>query len=116
MAFPSPFKSLAEVSSTSVEQSLRMIETVQETLIQKRRQLEDIQTRQQSLIQELEQLDATATDLGQRVAGIMQDLEPDSSAPVDLGEAGLSKDRKAKWKSAAILKGKSSKARDAQIA
>ena len=114
MALPGSF--VVGESSTTAELSLEMVETLQETLKQRRRQLEDIVTRQKSLVQEYEQLSATATDMAQQFSGIMRDLEPDSSAPVDLGEAGLSKDRKAKWKSAAILKGKSSKARDSQVA
>ena len=117
MVFSSPFKTMAEVSSTSVEQSFRMIETLQETLMQKRRQLEDIQSRQRSLIQEFEQLDAVAKDMAQKFSGVMKDFEPQNSAPVHLGNAGLGEEHKAKrWKASAILAAKVVKPRDEQVA
>ena len=117
MAFPGKFVDGVNNGSTAAEMSLQMLETVQERLKQRRCQLEDIVARQKSLAQEYERLDATAADVAQQFSGIMRDLEPDSSAPVDLGDAGLNKDHKTKrWKTAAMLTGTVIKARDEQIA
>lgn len=117
MALPGRFVDVVNNGSTAAEMSLQMVETLQDTLNQRRSQLQDIVARQKSLAQEYEQLSRTATDLAQQFSGIMRDLEPNSAAPVDLGDAGLSKDSKAKrWKTSAMLAGKVGKAREEQVA
>jgi chromosome segregation ATPase len=75
MSFPSNFTVVGERSSAVVE----LIESIQETLQQKRRQIEDIQSRMQSLAREYEQLDAEASGIAQQFSGIMRDLDVDNS-------------------------------------
>jgi chromosome segregation ATPase len=75
----------------AIELSLSMIETLQETLKEKRHQLEDIQSRMQSLTREYEQLDATAADMAQQFSGVMKGLKPDSSVPGHAEHAGQRK-------------------------
>ena len=117
MVFPGTFVGVESDGATAAELSLEMVDNLQETLKQRKRQLEDIVARQKSLAQEYEQLNATATGLAQQFSGIMTNLETDSSAPVDLGDAGLGKDHKAKrWKASAILVGKGFKTRDVEAA
>ncbi len=76
--------------STSVEQTLGVIEAIETTLQQKRRQIEEIQARQEMLALEYRQLGrslGTATkDLARQFADIITDLETDkpvAKAPAD---------------------------------
>ncbi len=117
MVFPGTFVGVESNGATVAELSLEVVDNLQKTLKQRKRQLEDIVARQKSLAQEYEQLNATATGLAQQFSGIMTNFETDSSAPVDLGDAGLGKDHKSKrWRASAILVGKVVKARDEQAA
>jgi hypothetical protein len=75
----------------AVELSLSLIESLQETLKQRRRQLEGIQSRMHSLVREYEQLDATALDMAEQFSGVMKGLEPDSSAAERAGPAAQRK-------------------------
>ena len=84
MSFPSNFTVVGERSSAAVE----LIESLQETLQQKRRQIEDIQSRMQSLAREYEQLDAEASGVVQQFSDIMRHLDVDNSVQ---GHAGASR-------------------------
>jgi chromosome segregation ATPase len=69
--------------STSVDQTLGVIEAIEATLQQKRRQIEEIQTRQEILALEYRQLarslDTATKDLAQQFADIITDLETDKA-------------------------------------
>jgi uncharacterized phage infection (PIP) family protein YhgE len=69
--------------STSVDQTLGVIEALEATLQQKRRQIEEIQTRQEILALEYRQLgrslDTATKDLAQQFADIITDLETDKA-------------------------------------
>jgi len=84
MSFPSNFTVVGERSSAAVE----LIESLQETLQQKRRQIEDIQSRMQTLAREYEQLEAKASGIVQQFSGIMSDFDVDNSVQ---GHAGASR-------------------------
>ena len=90
MSFPSKV-TMVDDRSAAVELSLSLIESLQETLVQKRRQLEGIQSRMHSLVREYEQLDTAASDMAEQFSGVMKGLEPDSSAPERAGHAGQRK-------------------------
>jgi len=85
MSFPSKATTGGR-NCAAVELSLDMIESLQEALKKKRRQLEDIQSRMQSLIQEYEQLNATATGMAEQFSDVMRGLDPDNSASGDRGQ------------------------------
>ncbi len=69
--------------STSVDQTLGVIEAIEATLQQKRRQIEEIQARQEILALEYRQLgrslDTATKDLAQQFADIITDLETDKA-------------------------------------
>ncbi len=69
--------------STSVDQTLGVIEAIEATLQQKRRQIEEIQARQEMLALEYRQLgrslDTATKDLAQQFADIITDLETDKA-------------------------------------
>ena len=69
--------------STSVDQTLGVIESIEATLQQKRRRIEEIQTRQETLALEYRQLgrslDTATKDLAQQFADIITDLETDKA-------------------------------------
>jgi hypothetical protein len=85
MSFPSKASMVGDCSA-AVELSLSLIESLQETLKQKRRQLEGIQSRMRSLVHEYEQLDTAASDMAKQFSGVMKGLDPDNSAPADAGQ------------------------------
>ncbi len=68
--------------SASVEQTLSVIEAIEETLRHKRRQIEEIQTRQKASALEYRQLggflESATKDLAHQFAGIISDLETDT--------------------------------------
>jgi uncharacterized phage infection (PIP) family protein YhgE len=90
MSFPSKV-TMVDDRSAAVELSLSLIESLQETLKQKRQQLEGIQSRMHSLVREYEQLDTAASDMAEQISGVMRGLEPDSSAPERARHAGQRK-------------------------
>ncbi len=67
--------------STSVDQTLGVIEAIEATLQQKRRQIEEIQTRQEALALEYRKLgrslESETKDMAQQFAGFISDLETD---------------------------------------
>jgi chromosome segregation ATPase len=76
--------------SASIEQTLSVIEAIEETLRHKRRQIEEIQTRQEALALEYRRLGGSlvsvSKDLAQQFAGIISDLEtdiPSTDPPAD---------------------------------
>ena len=85
MSFPSKV-TMVDDRSAAVELSLSLIESLQETLEQKRRQLEGIQSRMHSLVREYEQLDTAASDMAKQFSGVMKSLDIDNSAPGDTGQ------------------------------
>ena len=85
MSFPSKISMVGD-RSAAVELSLSLIESLQETLKQKRHQLEDIQSRMRSLVREYEQLDTAASDMAKQFSGVMKSLDIDNSAPGDTGQ------------------------------
>lgn len=85
MSFPSKVSMVGD-RSAAVELSLSLIESLQETLKQRRHQLEGIQSRMRSLVQEYEQLDTAASDMAKQFSGVMKNLDTDNAAPGDTGQ------------------------------
>jgi chromosome segregation ATPase len=77
--------------SPSVEQTLSVIEAIENKLQHKRRQIEEIQTRYEALALESREigrtLESATKDLAQQFAGIISDLETD--IPIEASDLGL---------------------------
>ncbi len=77
--------------SPSVEQTLSVIEAIENKLQHKRRQIEEIQTRYEALALESREigrtLESATKDLAEQFAGIISDLETD--IPIEASDLGL---------------------------